>query len=219
MVWHRTLRVNCWIPVQEFTTPQPVSLRLELKIVQLWFEHQMVAVIWCSWRVICKLLTSFCGSFAFWTPRIPCSLDWEKKRGEKRDAERERERDKSRERHICSHTHVHFNHSWQTSVQTHQFRSAFSAGCVKRAIKVYTEQLATTRCTSEAAEFHEAYEIKQKSGPAFQSQSLALLQHRSFLNLAVRQKKGLCLIWSKDCTTYFSQTDVQSERRWVQKSS
>ena len=41
---------------------------------------------------------------------------------------------------------------------------------------------------------HEACEIKQKSGPAFQSQSLALLQHRSFLNLAVRQKKGLGLI-------------------------
>ena len=132
--------------------------------------------------------------------------------------------------HIHTHTHTHtYAHTHTRTlitpnrplVQTHQ-RSAFSAGCVKRAIKVYTEQLATTLCTttvSRGAACHEAYEIKQKSGPAFQSQSLALLQHRSFLNLAARQKKGLGLIWSKDCTTYFSQTDVQSERRWVQKSS
>ena len=132
--------------------------------------------------------------------------------------------------HTHTHTHTHILTHTHTRtlitpnrplVQTHQ-RSAFSAGCVKRAIKVYTEQLATTRCTTtvpRGAACHEAYEIKQKSGPAFQSQSLALLQHRSFLNLAARQKKGLGLIWSKDCTTYFSQTDVQSERRWVQKSS
>ena len=69
---------------------------------------------------------------------------------------------------------------------------------------MYTKQLATTRCTSESAHgvsavpcgaaCHEAFEIKQKSGPAFQSQSLVLLLHRSFLNLAVRQKKGLGLI-------------------------
>ena len=82
---------------------------------------------------------------------------------------------------------------------------------------MYTEQLATTRCTTTVprraachevyeikqksgpvvprrAACHEVYEIKQKSGPAFQSQSLALLQHRSFLNLAARQKKGLGLI-------------------------
>ena len=124
--------------------------------------------------------------------------------------------------HILTHTHTRtLITPDRPLVQTHQ-RSAFSAGCVKRAIKVYTEQLATTRCTTtvpRGAACHEAYEIKQKSGPAFQSQSLALLQHRSFLNLAARQKKGLGLIWSKDCTTYFSQTDVQSERRWVQKSS
>ena len=60
--------------------------------------------------------------------------------------------------HILTHTYAH-THTYtlitpdRPLVQTHQFRSAFSAGCVKRAIKVYTEQLATTRCTSEAAEF------------------------------------------------------------------
>ena len=107
--------------------------------------------------------------------------------------------------HTHTHTHTHILTHTHTRalitpnrplVQTHQ-RSAFSAGCVKRAIKVYTEQLATTRCTTtvpRGAACHEAYEIKQKSGPAFQSQSLALLQHRSFLNLAARQKKGLDLI-------------------------
>ena len=107
--------------------------------------------------------------------------------------------------HTHTHTHTYLRTHTHTRtlitpnrplVQTHQ-RSAFSAGCVKRAIKVYTEQLATTRCTTtvpRGAACHEAYEIKQKSGPAFQSQSLALLQHRSFLNLAARQKKGLGLI-------------------------
>ena len=55
--------------------------------------------------------------------------------------------------HLRTHTHTHTHtHTSITPdrplVQTHQ-RSAFSAGCVKRAIKVYTKQLATTRCTSE----------------------------------------------------------------------
>ena len=48
-----------------------------------------------------------------------------------------------------THTHTHtLITPDRPLVQTHQ-RSAFSAGCVKRAIKVYTKQLATTRCTSE----------------------------------------------------------------------
>ena len=51
--------------------------------------------------------------------------------------------------HTYAHTHTHtLITPDRPLVQTHQ-RSAFSAGCVKRAIKVYTKQLATTCCTSE----------------------------------------------------------------------
>ena len=127
--------------------------------------------------------------------------------------------------HTYAHTHIHFNHSWQTSSTNTPEVCLFRWLCQEGNKRVcetagrHTLYQRSARGVSTVpcgAACHETCKIKQKSGPAFQSQSLALLQHRSFLNLAVRQKKGLGLIWSKDCTTYFSQTDVQRERRWVQ---
>ena len=45
---------------------------------------------------------------------------------------------------------------------------------------------------------------QQKFGDNFQQCSLAVLPHRSLLNLAVQQMKGLELMWSKSCTIYVS---------------